>query len=137
MNEDDEYLAEQCNAIFWYRIQPDLMQSKYILAKTANKASAKTSMGYKYNIIIFKESVIPSKTNTLTIRKVAKDTEIFSAIIGDVFGYVEQVGSLGYSGIIYKIKSQKIYAIKHLIHDMLSAFGFDDKQIKNALKLAM
>jgi hypothetical protein len=125
MNDDEQKIIDDCDIIVWYKVDEDNMNSKYIRAHSNAKRAKKKQLGPKYNIVLFKED-----THT------AEKADIFSAIIGDAMGYVENIGKMGYSGLMFREKSHKIAIAKNTIINLLAAFGFSGKEIKEVLKTA-
>jgi len=123
MTEKDQKLIEECDIVVWYKIDDTSMNSKYIRANTKSKRSKNKLMGPKYNILLFKEDV-----------DTPEDAVVFSAIIGDIMGYVERVGNIGYSGLVFRENSLKITKARKTIVDLLDMFGFIQSDIKKVLK---
>jgi hypothetical protein len=126
MTEEEQKIVDDCDIVVWYMTDETSMNSKYIRANSDAKRAKKRNMGPKYNIVLFKEG-----------KSIAEEADVFSAIIGDPMGYVENIGKMGYSGLMFREKSHKIAIAKKTIVDFLDLFGFNDKEIKKVLKSSM
>lgn len=126
MTEEEQKIIEECDIIVWYRMDKESMNSKYIRSHSNAKRAKSKELGPKYNIILFKEDMhTPDKA------------DIFAAIIGDAMGYVENIGKMGYSGLMFREKSLKLSGAKKAITDLMSMFGFTANDIKKVLKTAV
>lgn len=126
MTEEEQKIIDECDIIVWYKINEESMNSKYIRAHSTAKRAKKKELGPKYNIILFKEDI-----------HTAEKADIFSAIIGDAMGYVENIGKMGYSGLMFREKSLKLAGAKKAVTDLMSMFGFGETDIKKVLKSAV
>lgn len=126
----EEKVIENCDAVMWGTWKEDAnSESKTVMTffKHIKKSSSvkPTEMGYKYNVLIFRE-----------INE--NDIELFSAILGDPAGYVERIGKLGYHGILYKNSLKPTKAIKNVFKTLLTGYGFKkacvDRVIKETVK---
>jgi hypothetical protein len=124
MTEEEKQAVADCDLIIWYQLNLEYMNSRYVKLTDKKKKDRKTDLGYKYNILLFKEQEERDKA------------ELFSAIIGDEMGYVERMGKSGYSGLMFRVNSHKIDDIKTALFELLEMFGFSDKLVRKYLKEA-
>lgn len=124
MSEYDQETIDSCDMVVWYVHDAPNVVSKFYRNNSKIERDKKTDLGYKYNILIFREEV-PRET-----------AEFFPAIIGDTIGYIERLSNNGYSGLMFKKKSVKIDTVKKTIVEFLTAFGFTDKEVRKFLKEA-
>ena len=92
----------------------------------ANRKSKQipSDLGFKFNILLF---------NRLNPEE--KEIDLFSAILGDMVGYVERIGKLGYSGIILKRNTfTKKMRIGKVLSSILDKYQFSGKLKSKVLK---
>lgn len=108
---------QNCDAVIWANHDANTLMTFY---KTENKVKP-TELGFKYDIVIFRENE-------------ADSLEAFSAIVGDPKSYVERMGKGGYNGFMFKQKSCSKKQMKEMFSNSLKHWGFDDKEMKRAMK---
>lgn len=116
-------LIEHCDAMIWaseFKAEVNEVSTLMNFFRTKNKVKP-TDMGYKYNILQFKNNEISS-------------IEFFSAIIGDQKAHAERLGRMGYNGIMFKQKSCAKKEMKNLFQKSLMNWGFSEKEIKPLMK---
>lgn len=131
-NEDDAEVRanviETCDSVFWYSFkQNDEIVTNMTFLKAPAKDTTKikpTVLGFKYNILLFRT---PNE---------AEKEGAFSAIIGDPKGYAEQMGKLGFHGIMLKQDLKLKKELRKLLEIVLMKLGFTEQQVKKALKEA-
>lgn len=115
-----------CDAVLWISavIENEIRTSMTFFRSAKDCSVLPTETGFKYNILVFRN---------------AEDAEegSFEAIIGDVQGYAERLGKLGYHGIMFKKNVKPRRELKHLFETILGTFGFTKKQIKKVLKTTL
>ena len=115
-------MIRDCDAVIWSSFRKNENEVNTHMTFFKMPCAAKpTDLGYKFNILLFHT---PQDD----------DVSTFSAILGDPKGYIENVGRLGYHGIMFKdkIKSKKV--LKELFTRVLRGWGFTEPQIKKAIK---
>lgn len=106
-----------CDAVIWAIQEANTLMTFF---RTENKVKP-TELGYKYNIVMFREG----DTTSL---------EAFSAIIGDPKGFVERNGKAGYNGLMLKQKSCTKKQMNKTFMKSLQHWGFTEKETRWALK---
>ena len=119
--EKEKEVIQNCDAVVWFSYKDETGTSTKMTFMKSAKQVKPTELGYKYNILMFKECDDES-------------IDVFSTIIGDPQAYVTRVGNLGYHGLMLKHKSCSKKDIKTLFHSTLDNWGFDLKQINAVLK---
>lgn len=116
-------LIENCDAMIWaseVKAEENAINTQMNFYRTKNKIKP-TDMGYKYNVLQFKQGDVES-------------IEVFSAIIGDQRAYAERLGKMGYNGMMFKQRSCAKREMKELFQKSLMHWGFEEKEIKPILK---
>lgn len=126
MTEEEKRIIDECDIVVWYKLDEISMNSRYIKASPKGRKAKNKELGPKYNIVLFKED----KDNP-------ENADMFSAIIGDTMGYVERIGTIGYSGVMFRENTLKSTDARKTIVDILDMFGFCEKDIKKILKTAV
>ena len=115
-------LIKNYDAVIWSSCKNENeVETKMTFFKMPCKAKP-TELGYKYNILVFRT---PEDTNI----------GMFTAILGDPKGYIENVGRLGYHGIMFKDKIRSKKLLKELFIKLSRSWGFTELQIKKAIKI--
>lgn len=122
MDQKQKELIENCDAVVWAAVMTEEGDQETLMNffKVQNKLEP-TDLGYKYNILTFKQGVEES-------------IELFSAIIGDPKNYVERLGGAGYNGIMFKQNSCKRREMKDIFKGSLLNWGFSEKKAKDIVK---
>jgi hypothetical protein len=122
--EVTDKIAEDSDAIIWSSYK-NHDNSEVTTRMTFFKMPCKvkpTDLGYKFNILLFHT---PDDS----------DISMFSAILGDPKGYIENISKLGYHGMMFKDKMRSKKVIKELFTRVLRGWGFTEPQIKKAIKI--
>jgi hypothetical protein len=122
--QKEQEVINNCDAVVWAAVEDQESGKKDTMMnffRVKNNIQP-TDMGYKYNILTFRQGVEES-------------IECFSAIIGDPKVYVERLGGAGYNGMMFKQNSCKKKEMKDLFRTSLMNWGFSEKKAKEAVKL--
>lgn len=76
-----------------------------------------TDVGFKYNVMMW--------------RGLHDELDMFTAVIGDPKGYVENLGKMGYHGILYKKGCWSSPDFKKLVIRLLQSWKFSKDQTKH------
>lgn len=122
MDQKQKELIENCDAVVWAAVTTEEGDQETLMNffKVQNKLQP-TDLGYKYNILTFKQGVEDS-------------IELFTAIIGDPKNYVERLGNAGYNGIMLKQNSCKRKEMKDVFKGSLLNWGFSEKKAKEVMR---
>jgi hypothetical protein len=103
-------------------MENESMKTIMTFMKTANKVKP-TEIGHKYNIVLWR-----------FMRPKEEEVELFTAILGDPQGYVQRIGSMGYSGFVVKKKACKNDDVRKVFNEILNNWGFEEKLIQKVIK---
>lgn len=122
MSESDT--VANCDGAFWYlttettaNSENTVLNTDFYKFKNGTKAVA-TEIGYKYNILLFKEN----------------EVEYTKAVLGDPHGYISRLGKMGYNGLLVKVDSVPKKTFKQMVQKVMGDFSISDTEIKNVLK---
>lgn len=119
-----EQPLKNCDGAFWYLTKEVTQDSENIvmnaeLYKLKNGDKIReTDIGYKYCILLFRES----------------EVEYTKAYLGDMRGYIDRMGKIGYGGLIVKEGSVPVRTIKNMIRKVLDGIKMPEDEIKAFLK---
>jgi hypothetical protein len=116
--------VNDCDGAFWYLTKENtsnsenvILNADYYKLKNGDKVE-QTEIGYKYNILLFKDSTV----------------EYTKAYLGDPKGYIDRMGKIGYGGLLIKVDSVPIKTVKNMIRKVLDDIKLPESEIKNVLK---
>jgi hypothetical protein len=119
-----EQPIKDCDGAFWYltkEVTNDaesiVMNAELYKLRGADKIK-ETEIGYKYCILLFRES----------------EVEYTKAYLGDMRGYMDRVSKIGYGGLIVKDGSVPARTVKNMIKKVLDGIQMPENEIKAFLK---
>ena len=119
-----EQPIKDCDGAFWYLTKEVTKDSENVVMNTelyklkgADKVQ-ETDIGYKYCILLFRES----------------EVEYTKAYLGDMRGYIDRMGKIGYGGLIVKEGSVPVKTIKNMVKKVLDNIQAPENEIKAILK---
>lgn len=119
-----EQPIKDCDGAFWYltkEVTKDsenvVMNAELYKLKGGDKIQ-ETEIGYKYCILLFRDS----------------EVEYTKAYLGDMRGYIDRMGKIGYGGLIVKEGSVPLKTIKNMVKKVLANIQMPENEIKAILK---
>jgi hypothetical protein len=114
----------ECDGAYWFftvektgNTESTIQNTDFYTLKTGKKVKP-TEVGFKYNILLYKE----------------KEVEYTKAILGDPKGYIERMGKIGYAGLIVKDKSVPKITVKKMLRKVMEDVQIPTAEIRNVLK---
>ena len=113
----EEKLIKNCDAIVFASVEgdEDIFTTMHFF-KTPKDSVEPTDTGFKYNVMLW---------------RLHDELDMFTAIIGDPRGYVENMGKMGYHGILFKKGTWCSPEFKDMVKRILSKWGFSQDQQKH------
>lgn len=115
----EDNLIQNCDALIFATVEgdEDIFTTMHFFKSPEGKDSIEpTSMGYKYNVMIWRQH---------------EELDMFTAIIGDPKGYAENIGKMGFHGILYKKNCWSSQEFKDMVKRILHKWGFSQDQAKH------
>lgn len=109
---------------FWYLTKEVTKESENIVMNTElyklknGDKVEETEIGYKYCILLFRNS----------------EVEYTKAYLGDIRGYIDRMGKIGYGGLVVKEGSVPNKTVKSMIRKVLDNIQMPENEIKAFLK---
>lgn len=119
-----EQPIKDCDGAFWYLTTEVTKDSENIVMNAelyklrGGDKIKETEIGYKYCILLFRNS----------------EVEYTKAYLGDMRGYINRMGKIGYGGLIVKDGSVPQKTIKNMIRKVLDNIQMPENEIKAFLK---
>lgn len=107
----------ECDAIIFATVEgdEDIFTTMHFF-KAPKESVQRHDMGYKYNVMLW---------------RLHDELDMFTAIIGDPKGYVENLGKMGYHGILFKKGTWCSTEFKDMVKRILHKWGFSQDQAKH------
>ena len=115
----EEKLIQNCDALIFASVEgeEDIVTTMHFFkSPDGNNQVESTPTGYRYNVMMWRTD---------------DDLDMFTAIIGDPRGYVENLGKMGYHGILYKKNCWSSPEFKAMVKRILHKWGFSKDQQKH------
>ena len=119
-----EQPIKDCDGAFWYLTKEVTKDSENIVMNAelyklrGGDKIEETEIGFKYCILLFRNS----------------EVEYMKAYLGDMRGYINRMGEIGYGGLIVKDGSVPQKTVKNMIRKVLGNIQMSEKEIKAFLK---
>ena len=114
----EKVVIDACDALIFATVEneEEIFTTMHFFKVPDEDRPTHTSFGYKYNVMMWRQH---------------NDLDMFSAIIGDPKGYVENLGKLGYHGILYKKNCNSSPEFKDMVKTILKKWKFSPDQQKH------
>lgn len=113
----EEKLILECDALIFATVEgdEDIFTTMHFF-KSPKENVKRLTMGYKYNVMLW---------------RLHDELDMFTAVIGDPKGYVENLGKMGYHGILFKKGTWCSSEFKDMVKRILNKWGFSEDQQKH------
>ena len=114
---------DDCDGAFWYLTTEQTNNSESIICNAeyyklkGADALEQTDIGYKYNILLFRNN----------------EVEYTKAWLGDPKGYIDRLSKIGYGGLLVKVDSVPVKTLKNMMKSVLSKVQMSNTEIKTIL----
>jgi len=115
----EESLIKNCDALIFATVEgeEDIFTTMHFFKSPDEEKQIKpTDIGHKYNVMLW---------------RLHDELDMFTAIIGDPRGYVENLGKMGYHGILYKKNCWSSPEFRDMVKRILRKWGFSQDQQKH------